>query len=230
MKAGLENETNRHQQAQVELDTLYDSIFHGPTPDFPEEDDKENAQRVAFQNYHNCSVTTEAELNAVRRLEEAQRFMGQAINFMEEALSHSRMDMFGGGSMTDMMERNAVNNAERSFMEARMMVMQARNSSSSVKDLPQVKFAKGSLLGDVIFDNIFSDMAMHDELKRSRMEVGRCMNALEQGLAEAKGRHTTLSWDLKSKAEALNQARIDLQKAREAVFKRTTEEAPPAYA
>ncbi|KAL1302838.1 hypothetical protein AAFC00_003171 [Neodothiora populina] len=107
-KSNLESVAAQHVKAQQDLDALYDSIFEGPTPEFPDEDQKEQAASNALQTYHNLRTRAEAEGQAVQILGQAQRKMHTAMAAMAEARDYSRMDMFGGGTMSDMMERNAL--------------------------------------------------------------------------------------------------------------------------
>ncbi|GKT41045.1 uncharacterized protein ColSpa_01226 [Colletotrichum spaethianum] len=214
----LEAEARRHDEAQCALDSLYDSIFAGPTPSYPDEDRVEREAETARHEYHDTRSKTEAEQHAIRLLTDAMRRMGDALRNMDDALSHSRMDMFGGGTMTDMMERSALQRAESAAQEARMLVLQAQRMTPYIGDLPPISINHGSLMGDVLFDNIFTDMAFHDEIKKSRVSVERCAQVLGRFLQETRGRHQELTWQLKSRGASLESTRTALQKERERLF------------
>ncbi|GJC90753.1 hypothetical protein ColLi_13591 [Colletotrichum liriopes] len=214
----LEAEARRHDEAQCALDSLYDSIFAGPTPSYPDEDGLEREAEAARHEYHDTRSKAEAEQHAIRLLTDAMRRMGDSLRGMDDALSHSRMDMFGGGTMSDMMERSALQRAESAAQEARMLVMQAQRMTPHVGDLPPISINHGNLMGDVLFDNIFSDMAFHDEIKRSRASVERCTQVLSRFLQETRGRHQELTWQLKSQGGRLESTRTALQKERERLF------------
>ncbi|TKW55175.1 hypothetical protein CTA1_11973 [Colletotrichum tanaceti] len=214
----LEAEAARHEGAQRALDSLYDSIFAGPTPSHPDEDAREGEAEDARRAYHDARGKAEAEQHAVRLLTDAARRMADSLRGMDDALSHSRMDMFGGGTMSDMMERSALQRAESAAQEARMLVMQAQRMTPHVGDLPAVSINHGSLMSDVLFDNIFTDMAFHDEIKRSRASVDRCAQVLGRFLQETRARHQELTWQLKSLGERLESTRAALQKERERLF------------
>lgn len=221
VKATLERDLARHQEAQIKLDSLYDSIFQGPSPGFPEEDEKERESHAALQQYHDTRVKAESEGQAVRILMEAQAAMRSAYSSMQEALRYSTRDMFGGGTLSDMMERNALSQAEFKTSSARMLVQQAQRFSPMVRHLPPVNIAQGSLISDVFFDNIFTDMAFHEKIKASAAEVERCAYALDFDLGEARNRHRALLMDLHDKARKLEESRLALQKARERAFETT---------
>ncbi|KUI61655.1 hypothetical protein VP1G_08814 [Cytospora mali] len=228
-----------HSQTQKDLDSLYESIFTGPSPGFPEEDERERATNAAVQAYQGARSRAEAEVQAVSFLNHAQKRLAGAMMCMQDALQASRMDMFGGGTFTDMMERSALSQAENQIQNARMMVRQARQCSPLVRDLPPVRIAQGHILGDIFFDNIFTDMAFHQKIEQSNLEVQQCARALNADLVAARQRHAEVSRETEQKRLAVQQARMLLQKVREAAFERisgntgqgaaplVTDESPP---
>lgn len=218
----LAQTAQRHRDMQQELDNLYHAIFSGPTPQFPEEDQLEQKSNQALSAYHDVSTKAEAEQQVMQLLGDGMNKMRMAMLSMEDALDHSRMDMFGGGTVSDMMERNALSKAERLINEANMQVLRAQRHSPFVQELPPVRISQGDIVMDVFFDNIFTDMAFHDEIKRGREEARRCQVALGDELQKAKERKSKLDLELKQRGEELERARLELQKAREAAFERIT--------
>ncbi|KAK3312189.1 hypothetical protein B0H66DRAFT_486442 [Apodospora peruviana] len=217
----LEEEVRRHNKAQRELDTLYESIFKGTTPGFPEEDEKENSLTSATRDYQDCKSRAESEQHAVRLLMEAQYRMRSALGAVDEALSHSRMDMFGGGTFTDMMERNALHRAETETMGARMLVLQAQKFAppGAIPELPPVEINHGNIMRDVFFDNVFTDMQFHEEIKASRWRVEQAARALDATVARAQERNKDLGDELRQRESGVQAMRAALQKAREEAFR-----------
>jgi len=217
--SNLESLTSTHRRAQTDLDALYDSIFEGPTPGFPAEDAHERHAAAALSHHHDLRTRTEAEGQALRILCDAQTKMQGALASMDEAAGYSRLDMFGGGTITDMMERSALGRAETLLAQCRTRVAQAqRMSAGGVRDLPPVDIAKGSLMSDVLFDNIFTDMAFHDRIKQSVGELRRAADVLAREIDAAGRRHGGLERELERVAGELEEARRALQKAREVAF------------
>lgn len=222
-KTELQGLMSRHNSAQHDLDSMYDAIFDGPTPEFPEEDSKEQVAKEALQAYHDAKVQAEGVLEVIKTLGEVMRRMDEALNHIEDALDHSRMDMFGGGTITDMMERSALNKAELAIQEARRLMKQAqRQSKRQVTPLVPVHIASGSIMSDVVFDNIFTDMAFHDKIKASRADVGRSRLDVECQLADAYSRYQQQDQVVQEKAQLLETARAELQRARELIFEHAT--------
>ncbi|KAE8233664.1 hypothetical protein CF326_g1296 [Tilletia indica] len=214
----MEAEAKRHEEAQKALDSLYNAIFAGPTPSYPTEDSREVEVEKALWEYQDTRSKAEAEQHACRLLMQAKRQMAISLGQMEEALGASRMDMFGGGTFSDMMERSALQRAETASSEARILVMQAQRMTPHIGDLPIAKINHGSLMGDVFFDNIFTDMAFHDKIKESRQSVRRSDLALTQILEATKSRHADLTQQLEGREVTLESTRKALQQERERVF------------
>lgn len=242
----LQSQEKTHTQAQKDLDSLYASIFTGPSPGFPEEDERERETDAAVQAYQEARSRAEAEGQVVKILNQAQQRLNGALMAMEDALQASRRDMFGGGTFSDMMERSALSQAETQIQHARMMVRQAQRCSPLVRDLPPVRIAQGDLLGDIFFDNIFTDMAFHEKIKQSNLEVRQCAMALNADLLAAMQRQVNTSREANQRASAVQKARAMLQRVREAAFERVNgrtgqtttlsevdvpppEEPPPSY-
>ncbi|KAI6093635.1 hypothetical protein F4821DRAFT_2856 [Hypoxylon rubiginosum] len=219
-QSDLEADVGRHAEAQQQLDSLYDSIFQGPTPSFPDEDCSERNAEDALQAYHNSRVAMETELQVVHLLTEAKGRLFSALNYIEDALGHSRMDMFGGGTFTDMMERNCLDNAEVQIRQMFSLVRQAQRMSPKVQDLPDVNIPHGNLMSDVFFDNIFTDMAFHEKIKDSRVRLYRSRDVLLDQFAQAQARYNQVEQETNVYAAALRTAREDLQRARERIFQR----------
>lgn len=214
----LETQVARHTQLQRDLDELYASIFSGPTPEVPEEDDKERIMADARRAYDDTKSRAETEYQAMRLLGDAQRRMNTAMGQMEEALAASRYDMFGGGTFADMMERSALQRADNAVASANMAVQQAQRLNPSVGQMPPVNINHGHLMRDVVFDNIFTDMAFHEEIKASTARVQRAAGVVQRMAADAAARHKELDAEYRRREEALQNARIALQKVRENAF------------
>lgn len=222
VRGELEIRAATHVEAQRELDSLYESIFTGPSPGFPEEDQRERETSNALRIYKEARSRAEAEGQVVNILTQAQNRLNGALMAMEDALHASRRDMYGGGTFSDMMERNALNQAENLVRQATALVTQAQRASTMVRPLPPVRIAQGNLLGDVFFDNIFSDMAFHEKIQQSNLEVRNCAQSLNIDLMSATQRHMETLREADQKNEVVRQARVRLQKARENVFQRVS--------
>jgi len=226
--AELEGKVAEHERAQRELNSLYEEIFGGPTEGLPEEDAAEERLKRAMGAYQEARAKAEAENMACQLLEGARKKMQYAIGCMGEALQASRMDMWSNNSFADMIERNALHRAESEVVMANMDVVQAQRFSPQVGTLPPVEINHGQLMRDVFFDNIFTDMKFHEEIKNSAARVEFAANHLDGIIGAAQGRFNILDQEFKRKEKDLTEARSALQNIREAAFERMSEP-PPAY-
>lgn len=216
-----------------QLDHLYNSIFAGQTPGFPEEDRKEEACIVAAQHVESIHHDLERERHMLFLLRQTSTKLNEARNYLNDAHGMSQWDMFGGGTMVSMQKRSLLERAESSINQVRMLQQQLLQVAPNLPSLGQLNIASGSIWGDVVFDNIFSDMEMHDKIKDSEAQVDTAGNKCGNLVRESERREQRLSEDLRGGNEKLREARIELQRAREMAFKgvldgHTDEYQPPA--
>ncbi|UNI18615.1 hypothetical protein JDV02_004870 [Purpureocillium takamizusanense] len=223
----LETTAARNREAQRQLDELYHAIFAGPTPDFPDEDAAEQRCEALVRRYRAARAACEAEAEAARLLASGDALMMQALQHIGDALSYSRVDMFGGGGFADVLERNALADADRLLMMARLQASRAQRASPQVKTLPGVNINHGHIFADVFFDNIFTDMAFHREIERGRAEMMRCATALREELDAAAARKGRFAAEVARREAELKAGRIALQEERQRVFDGVTSLPPP---
>ncbi|KAL8652922.1 MAG: hypothetical protein Q9226_004063 [Calogaya cf. arnoldii] len=209
-----------HKRLQAELDALYNSIFTGPSPEFPGEDEKETAMREAIDAFKAAKQRHEAELQAVNCLQEADRFMTEALRSLDDARSASRMDMLGGGTLSDMMERNALSKAQNATEKAKMLVQQARRFSPGFQGFGNINIAHGHVMSDIMFDNIFSDMAQHDRIKDSQAQAEREAQILRSARLKARERSDQYQQEATAALTRLETSRRELQQIRQDTFER----------
>ena len=224
--AELEKANQTHLKLQAELDALYNSIFSGPTPEFPMEDQKEWAYRQACDTFATLEHRHEAEKQALHCLLEANKFMIETLHELAEACTYSRMDMWGGGTLTDMMERDALHIARNAADKVNMLVSQAQRISPETQGLGKLQIAHGHG-ADIWFDNIFSDMAMHDDIKSSQAQCEYESRNLRDSVERARSRETLLSVQAGEALQRLEWTRMELQQVRQEAFQRVA--GPPSY-
>lgn len=223
----------RHNHLQGQLDALYNSIFAGHTPNFPLEDRAEDSCNTAQHHLSSLHQRMEMEKHTLFLLGQISSKLSDARTALDGAYSMSQYDMFGGGTMASMQKRNYLERAESCIQQVRMLQQQL---PSDVPQLGELQIASGSIWSDVVFDNIFSDMDMHEKVKQSIAQVDRVgaqcgdiIRGREEGL-------NRLQREVAEAEEGIRKARVELQRAREDAFKRVVEgqsgmgEGPPGYA
>ena len=184
----------------------------------PHEDQAEFKASDALHAYRTTRQQWETEEQALKTLHLAEGSARQAWQAMQSALSYSRWDMFGGGAMADIAERNELSRAQSHCTTIYMLVDQAQRLSPAIKPMPQVAIEQGHILSDVVFDNIFTDMAMHDRIKASEASLDRGVSHLLSEIASCQFRVHSLRQTLTDQERNLLNARRELQMIRQRAF------------
>lgn len=211
----------RHDKAQLELDALYNSIFDGPTPEFPEEDAAEVTVRQAQQVYQDISSKLNVESQVLKLLSDADKKMILCRRAISEALGASAADIWGfGGPFADFAERDYLSQAQTQASNVEMLVDMARRSQPLVQPIGDMRIAAGSFVSDILFDNIFTDLAFHDKIKASEGDVSKAHCNLQNQLNRAKERSGRAKREATVAEERLREARKELERVRMEAFAR----------
>jgi hypothetical protein len=237
-KNEITTQSKRHDALQAELDALYNSIFAGHTPEFPDEDRKEDACTAAHAHVQDATRRLERERHILFLLGQTAVKLSAAREYLDGAYGMSQYDMFGGGTMASMQKRNYLERAESAIQQVRMLQEQVKQVAPEIPGLGQLNIAMGSIWSDVVFDNIFSDMQMHDQVKQSIVQVDRAGNTCSDIIRQREQAEKQMQKDVDQAKGKLQFARLELQAAREEAFRRVvsggaqsgaTEEALPGY-
>lgn len=233
----FEGDKARNTSAQRDLDQLYASIFSGPTPEVPGEDQLESAVQNARQHLEQTQSQYNAENGALEALRRVENRMQAAATAMEDALQSSRLDMLGGGTFVDMMERDALSKAAVAISESLRHMDEARRLQPAITHLREVHVDMGHMVSDVMFDNIFSDMAQHDRIHASNGQLMEAMAQLKGQIDSQVQRARGSAGALKQARASMEEARAELQSIRAEAFERLAGGAsgegvapPPPYA
>ncbi|KAJ7271079.1 hypothetical protein C8J57DRAFT_1603391 [Mycena rebaudengoi] len=227
VRTDLRNKLVAYQTAKKDLAALYSRLFDGPTQAYPDDDRLENELQLTQTKHDQIQGRLNQESQALNLLHLANKSLHACASKLNEALSASEWDMWGGGNMADMMERSALGGAESHSIQADMYVQQARMSSSAVKPIGEIRIAQGSIISDVMFDNIFTDMAFHDKIKASAQNVKAVQFNLTNEIAAASARVAAVGGELGAAADALTRARGALDSYRKGIFDSLPVNIPP---
>jgi hypothetical protein len=219
----FESEKARNESAQRDLDQLYASIFSGPTPELPGEDQLETAVQYARQNLEQVQSQSNADTAALDALRRTEGRMQNAARAMNEALDMSRFDMMGGGTFADMMERDALSKAAVAISEALRHMDEARRLQPAITHLREVHIDMGHMISDVMFDNIFTDMAQHDRIHASNNQLMEAMAQLKEQIALQTQRAQNAKLALNQGKASMEEARVELQNIRAEAFQRVAD-------
>ncbi|KAJ7854742.1 hypothetical protein B0H14DRAFT_3449481 [Mycena olivaceomarginata] len=204
----LQAKVDVYNQTKQDLSTLYRRIFDGPTQAFPEDDELEYQLHQAQVRYSEIQSCFAPEAQALRLLRAADAALQLCSAQVQEATSDSHWDMLGiFGRADDNLERHELRVAQRHATQAEMFVQQAMMSCPNVQAVGEITIAHGSFMSDVLFDNVFSDIAFHRKIKASARNVQDVQTNLTTQLDLAQARVNAVEADLKGAADALARAR-----------------------
>ena len=215
----LEAVKKQHQRLQKQLDSLYNSIFEGPTPDVPGEDQQEQQMLHARAASDEAEYASRIEKQIVSILSESMNVLNVCLKDMTKALNASDLDMFNvGGILADVAERNALSRAQDGISKVHMLVNQANRLQPQVRPLGAVNIQEGDFTRDVLFDNIYSDYQFHKKIKEGNQQMLAASKHLAQQLEAAKQREQGWGGELERAKGKLEEARGELQRTRMDAF------------
>ncbi|KAF8192770.1 hypothetical protein K438DRAFT_1590143 [Mycena galopus ATCC 62051] len=145
VRMDLHEKQRLYRQTKTDLAALYSQIFDGPTQAYPEDDQLEYQFTQAQTRYDEIQGALNRESQAVNMLQRASTALQACSGQVKEALSYSQWDVYGGGGMSDMMERNALSSAEGHASQAQIYVEQAMAASPQVQPIGQISIAHGQV-------------------------------------------------------------------------------------
>lgn len=221
-KEGLQKDNGRNDEARKEQKELYEKIFDGDTPDFPEEDEKEEEVKRKLEAHRDGQKQLEAEKKALDLLFWAKSEFNVALHAGKSAQNASRFDMAGGGALTDLAERRELKKTQEHVNKAQQFLREARDLSKSgcIQQLSDTKVADGHVVGDVLFDNIFSDYSFHQNIKESMAEIREVADRVKSIIKDQTVAVTSLEDESKAAKAQVAAARNELRKERMAIFER----------
>ncbi|KAJ7582317.1 hypothetical protein C8J56DRAFT_957499 [Mycena floridula] len=234
VEAELKEKKQKFEDLKVELDNLYNKIFNGPTAEFPRDDQLETELGTAQGVFQHILGLMNVDSQGVDLLSRADRTMVRCLASMSTALDYSSWDMWGGGTMADMMERSALAEAGSFASQADLLAQQAHRTCPSIARIPTIEVPHMSMLGDVFFDNIISDYTTHKKIEAAAAALRERHRQVKTELQAAAQRTRALGHDLNEAGAVLEQCRLDLNTFRRDIFLRFSNgsggsEGPPAY-
>ncbi|KAF9074408.1 hypothetical protein BDP27DRAFT_1214248 [Rhodocollybia butyracea] len=233
VKSDLEEKSTRLDLTKQEISNLYHSVFDGPTTEFPRDDVLEEEFKSAQATYDRLQAVLNSHSQAVNLLTQADQMLGMGIKKIDQALGYSTWDVYGGGNLSDMMERDALANAATYAAKAEMLLNQAQRTSADVQTIGPLKVYDISLFGDVFFDNLFSDIRAHHKIENNKKELAATHLRLKAQLRAARRRTQLAGADVLEASEVLKECNNELERYRRDVLLRIAdqgrEDPPPAF-
>ncbi|KAF9054108.1 hypothetical protein BJ165DRAFT_684302 [Panaeolus papilionaceus] len=224
----LKDKETKFESAKLELEALYGRVFDGPSEAFPEDDRLEYEMHEAQKSHDDAQAKLNAESRAAELLARAARAMDACQQSVQEALGYSRYDMWGGGTMADMMERNALRSAQMHASQVEGLVDQAMRLSPNVKPVGRVNIAQGkgpiSMAGSILNQ---LPKKNSDKIKQSAAQVLLANQRLKAERDDARRRVDSIGSQVLQVSKVLDSRRKELHQFRRATFESFVAQNPP---
>ncbi|BEJ15982.1 hypothetical protein CspHIS471_0505870 [Cutaneotrichosporon sp. HIS471] len=228
--SNLEPFVTEHAHLNRQLGQLYSHVFDGPTPNYPEEDEAEKRYHGAIERFDSLQGMITNEKRAQQLLRTALVRLRKAQEASYNAERYSQWDMFGGGTMSDMMERSELGNAQRWADQAHMLVIQAQKLQPAIRSFGRIQMPQGNIMSDVFFDNPFTDYAFHKKIQIAIGNLQIASHQLANVTRQSQARLDGLLQEGRECAMFLESSRSGLRQTRREIMERAGGIAPPTYA
>ncbi|KAK6544292.1 hypothetical protein TWF694_000992 [Orbilia ellipsospora] len=227
-------QTKEYHNLKEKAKELYNRVFEGPTPDFPEEDQMELAVENAKVAFADAQSRYNADHEAQIALANAEQVVARAVGFADGALSASTWDLWGGGGLADFLERDNLSKAQSSLSQAQMFLSQAVVLQREIGPFQDVEVANGHIFSDIFFDNVFTDYQFHEKVKKTNLQVKKLFLQVRGEGQKQRARALDSKNNLGEAKAQLSAARTELENIRREVFERVSGVpgsigVPPAY-
>jgi hypothetical protein len=225
----LEAAAQEHAETHAAVDALYDKLFSGPTPGFPEEDEKENRFHVAREN-------TEAVKEAIRGARRARKILAVSQACIDRAQCRfQNADQKAVDSMFFM------GDALSSLRQGNDYVNQAINSIRRIEEnlappfleIVAVKVEVDAYLAaaKTVLDAAFGRKKIASIAASSQKNLVKAKEALQKLAALIVQKEESSLGDLRETARRLEDSRQELEQFRKGIFEKVAGfgEAAPAY-
>jgi len=165
--ASLRDAVREYTMVSEQLDHLYETVLRHAGAEFPEYDEK----LFINDQVQRRSVQAQKELEEAQQCFDAinlsEQFFKQAFISMGQASTASGADLMGS-SLANLTKRQALSKAAELFRQADLTMQPAiRIRPDLYQPIGPFNVPGGNMMGDVYFDNIFSDMSMDKKISQS---------------------------------------------------------------
>ncbi|KAL4985628.1 hypothetical protein BDW68DRAFT_198657 [Aspergillus falconensis] len=224
----LEAASTKCSRLHEELEAMYKQLFEGPTAEFPEEDEQENATKAAEIHHRELKNQLNHTGKAAQCLARAQLTIKEALLHIFQARRACERDMFGfGGLLADFQQQNHLSLAQQKVSQTQLLISQAIRLDPDVRPLPRMGIVQIDMISEILFDNYLFNLGLLKMIQDSFGEVQNAEAFLGAQLREAKSREDALRTQTQDAARQLDTAQRELRKIREEAFMKAADPPPP---
>ncbi|KAL4755979.1 uncharacterized protein BDW70DRAFT_167005 [Aspergillus foveolatus] len=224
----LEAASTKCARLNEELEAMYRRLFEGPTSEFPEEDEQENATKAAEIHHRELKSQVNNTGKAAQCLARSQLTIKEALLHIFQARRACERDMFGfGGLLADFQQQNHLSLAQQKVSQTQLLISQAIRLDPEVRPLPRMGIVQIDMISGILCDNYLFNLGFLKMIQDSYDEVQNAEGFLTGQLRQAKSRESSLRSELQDAARQLENAQKELRRIREEAFMKAADPPPP---
>ncbi|KAG8722379.1 hypothetical protein FRC08_002860 [Ceratobasidium sp. 394] len=174
------------KECKKKIDALYQGLFSGPTPDYPEEEEAERRFKRSESDYTTCQVQLNNETNALTKLVNAEKALRICINKLRD-LSNAQNPLGLGGDWNEIFVNVQLSSA---LLDATMVKKFMRDAQECVR---------GSIgyVGEItVCSQEYSTEIIND--RYVRVPLPNLAEKIEQNIQHLQQCHTRLAGEVDS--------------------------------
>ncbi|EHK96113.1 hypothetical protein M7I_8198 [Glarea lozoyensis 74030] len=243
-KDKFEEEASKEEKEWLEakeLDELYNSLFDGPTPEVPGEDELEEQTKDAEKAFHDAQLRLNTEQQARSTLQDADKSLALAIKELDNAMKATTADAWAlAGEFAAMQKYNLLNRAQTHISHVEFLMNQARAIQPAIKSIGKIGVQEMQFVNRIVFEEFSSNSVPRARIGECLRVCGEARGNLEGEVGAEERRVTALEFKCNEALGRYEGRKRELQRVRGEAFervvgKRGVEEgdgdgdAPPGY-
>ena len=119
---------------------------------------------------------------AIRAGEQAENCAQRVLQSLSGAAGWGTLDLLGGGMLSDLAKHSHLDSAQRDVEQLQLMLGRFRTELADVKMDASIQVSVDGFLrfADYFFDNLFTDWAVMDKIRRSQQQVEQTLRQVQQ--------------------------------------------------
>ncbi|KDQ08160.1 hypothetical protein BOTBODRAFT_572251 [Botryobasidium botryosum FD-172 SS1] len=140
----LKQRLGKYIDVRRQLDTIYRDLFNGSTPEFPEEDEAEQAVRTAETLYQTAKAAYKCEHEALSLLKKAEHTISICHKYMRKVERYSLHNAYNNiGIFNDIMEPDVLEKAQGSAKQVEELMKKATELMPAIKSIGKLEVVWG---------------------------------------------------------------------------------------
>ncbi|OCL02109.1 hypothetical protein AOQ84DRAFT_269269, partial [Glonium stellatum] len=229
-RSGLEAAAKTHEETHKQIDSLYESIFAGPTPGFQTEDDREQNYYSALREHEVTKVAVVSKKRAVQYLNRASSALKQAQGRNRRAQEEAKhgLVLVLSGAFSFVREADHYANITLVLVDQALEGLQPLDFDSvTAKTVLHSRIKTASIERE----SVSSKQALLKRGAEAEQKLSEAKDALDVLVNAAKQQERAAREAIRGTARVLEDARQALQQIRQEAFEQVVGfgAAPPAY-